>query len=370
VAAALAYGQKLFFKGGAFDYDELNDLFTDEVLLVYDLGGGTFDATIMRLGQDNVFEVIATDGDERLGGEDWDNIMLERVCSEYERKTGVNPLSPGQENLLHELRLKAIETKKSLSDKPRAILRFSHDSQDHEILLAVGDFRADSRHLLERTTSTIREMLNTIDKGVNFIDRVLIVGGASRMPMVAQHLRLVMDNRDFDMSVSPDTAIAEGAAVYAGLQLGRANSAGIKGVETVNSHPLGLKVKDPNGRPVNDVFIKANEKTERSVSRRYLLQNNRAVTLTVLEGDQKDPLLCVQLGEVRAGDLPSGLDKHEPIDVHFQFQENGLLKVEGEIRNPNGGAPIRPQLKVLVDGAMSLGEKEIAAKTLRGISID
>src|SRR2546423_11128755 len=111
VAAALAYGHTLM-QGGSFSLGS-NEVYADETVLVYDLGGGTFDATVMTLASDGNFEVVATDGDERLGGEDWDNALLEIVCDGYQRETGSDPRQESE--LMQELRLKTIELKKTQS---------------------------------------------------------------------------------------------------------------------------------------------------------------------------------------------------------------------------------------------------------------
>ncbi|NOX53923.1 MAG: Hsp70 family protein, partial [Planctomycetes bacterium] len=245
VAAAMAFGHTLFRgleEQKTFDDEALSYIYDDRVILVYDLGGGTFDATLMRLGRDGVFEVLATAGDWRLGGEDWDNILLGILCEKVQSLTGSDPRN--EPALLQELWLKAVQAKQTLSEKPRAEVVFFHNEDEHTIVLTRGDFQRESRHLLARTSDTISEMFARADIQWNVVECVVIVGGASRMPMVREHLENVSKRGHLDMSLSPDTAIAKGAALFAAMNSGQTLTSGIKDVETVNSHPLGLLVKD------------------------------------------------------------------------------------------------------------------------------
>lgn len=361
VAAGIAYGNKLFASSGRWGSDELEDLFADETILVYDLGGGTFDATIMRIGGDASFEVLSTTGDWELGGEDWDDVLLNRVCDEYEAATGESIRD--QPDHMQELRLKAIDAKKALSERSRTEFDVSFGRKRVTITLHRGDFERDTRFLVTRTTDSVGEMLEQAGKTWSHIDRILLVGGSSRMPMINKHLSLIT-GRTFDMSLSPDTAIAQGAALFAAFHAGNRHVA-VRDVSTVNSHALGLEVFDPQtGQCINDVILPANQPTLKDVQRTYRMKDkNKGVLLNVLLGSVQ-PDLCVRLGQLRIA--PTRAEGNPEVRVSYCFRENGMLAVEGVVIPPNG-KPQRAQAEIVVDGKMSDEEVSAATTALRGI---
>jgi molecular chaperone DnaK len=369
VAAAMAYGHALVAGGdGLFGATQITEAMPDDYVLVYDLGGGTFDATIMRLGRDGVFEVLATDGDERLGGEDWDNILVEILCERLTAQTGDEPR--GDKGLMQDLRLKAVEAKKALSERPRVEVVVSYEGRDLKLILMRGDFERKSRPLLERTLSTVEEMLRKKGMTWSHIDRILMVGGSSRMPQVPKLLEHTT-RRKLDMSLSPDVAIAKGAALYAALRSG-GRQMRVKEVITVNSHALGLMViEQATNEIINHVLLKANEPTLKKVGQRYrVAAGKKAVSLTILLGEARRPDECVRLGQARITGVPENPDPKDVVEVTFCFLRNGLLQVAALYRPADGGEPRQVEFEVAIEGQMSEDNVNEAIRSLKGITMD
>jgi molecular chaperone DnaK len=365
VAAALAYGHALIKGGGFFS---VNEVYADETVLVYDLGGGTFDATVMRLRHDGTFQVVATDGDVQLGGEDWDAALLEIVCDRYKQRNDFDPRQDPE--FLQEARLKTVEAKKTLSERPKAEVTLAHRGKTDTVTVTRGEFQKKTEPLLTRTENTLKEMLERKEISWSHIDRILMVGGSSRMPMVSAMLERAT-GRVLDLSLPPDTAIAKGAALYAAHRDGT-RAMPVKEILTVNSHPLGLVVRNAKSNKVlNDVLLQANEPTLKRVVRSYKIrQGAKALALLILLGDAPDPEACVYLGKGRITDLPKDLAPADDVDVTFCFLENGLLHVAGAVRRAGGEVLRDITFDVHVEGKMSEQEVDAARATLRGISID
>ena len=364
VAAAIAYGHMLVQKGG---FERMGDVYLDQEVLVYDLGGGTFDATLMKLRRDNTFEVLGTHGDERLGGEDWDNVLLDMIVEHYQALTNQDPR--GNTELLQELRLKATAAKETLSAAKQVEISFPIDGQERTCVITRPDFIQKTKHLIARTQATLEEMLERCGRNWSHIDRVLMVGGSSRMPSVFLMLEKCT-NRPLDRSLSPDTAIAMGAALFGALRAGE-KGLPVEGVITVNSHPLGLMVRSRQTRGVfNDVLLKANQPTEFAVTRTYGVQPGmKSLTLAILLGDARDPQACTNLGRGTIPSLPPDLKPDDHIDVKFCFLKNGLLNVEGVVRRTEG-PPLQLQFDIQVEGTMTEAEVDAARITLMGVQIE
>jgi molecular chaperone DnaK len=382
VAAAIAYGDMLIKQG---QFDALGDVFLDETVLVYDLGGGTFDLTLMKMRHDGTFEVLITDGDERLGGEDWDELMLGMLAERYQSWAGKDP-RPDKE-LMQELRLKAVAAKETLSSARQVEVVLTHHGRDLTFTITRADFAHKTKHLVLRTEETLRQMLERLDEkrlaelpeevrnednyerfSWRDIDRPLMVGGASRMPMILSMMERCLEGRALDRSLSPDTAIAMGAALFA-AKLGGVS--GIPEIETVNSHALGLMVKSiRTGEVFNDVLIPANEKTGTKVTRSYRAHEKMyALVLAVLQGQSRNPDDCICIGEGGVEKLPPGLTTDDRIHVTFSFQQNGMLQVEARVRRADGKT-VPVNFGIQVEGKMTEGEVDAALTTLKGFSIE
>src|ERR1043165_858503 len=200
-AAAVAYG--------------LDKLDEDQTVFVFDLGGGTFDVTIMRIEGQGI-QMIATNGDHRLGGKEWDDVIVNRVAEEFDRAHGENPLLDLQS--YQDLQSRALAGKIQLSSRPRTAIVPTHAGKSVKVELSRSDFEEKTRHLIEKSKAICEMVLQEANMEWSDIDKVLMVGGMTRMPMVR---KMVADLSKLPLvdDVNPDEAVAVGAAVQGILSL-------------------------------------------------------------------------------------------------------------------------------------------------------
>ncbi|MHC4398978.1 MAG: Hsp70 family protein [Planctomycetota bacterium] len=373
VAGALAYGHVLL-KGKGFYWrdEELENLFSDKVILVYDLGGGTFDLTMMRMRKDYTFETMATAGDYALGGVDWDKALADHLEMQFRDLYEENP--KGTPQIEQEIRIKATDAKISLSERSRVPVNlcrlYRGQEETNAVDVARGDFEAMTAHLADRTRATLESMLEEKKMGYGHVDLILLIGGSSRMPMIRKMLEREI-GRPINMSLSPDTAVANGAALFAAYRVGDKSMEGI-GVETVNPHALGLLAHHRKlDKKVNDVLIEANQPTETEVTKSYPVKKGaKEVNLVVLQGELSEPEDCVPLGKVKIPNLSAEILDGAKVEVTFSFQQNGLLQVKGVVRPARDADPVKVDFDVAVEGAMSEDEITEAETALAGIEIE
>jgi molecular chaperone DnaK len=321
-AAAIAYGSMRGFldqEGAAHDPVKV---------LVYDLGGGTFDVTIMEIrGAD--FAALATDGDVMLGGRDWDQRLIDYVAEEFIRSHGIDPRE--EPNAYGRLWREAEDCKRTLSARLKASVGF--DFQGHAVRLEISRelYEELTRDLLDRTRFTTRQTLQAAGLEWSDIDHVLMVGGSTRMPMVPRMLEELV-GRPPDASVSADEAVAHGAALRAGLCLARLD--GEKepfSVRNVNSHSLGVVATDSaTKRKRNAILIPRNTPLPVTAKRTFKTQKKgqKSVLVQIVEGESASPDDCSQLGKCTIRHLPPNLEPGTPIEVRFRYEENGRLGIQ------------------------------------------
>ena len=184
---------------------------TDEHVLVYDLGGGTFDVTVIRVSRSSI-DVVCTDGDHQLGGKDWDDRLALHLADRFADETGIDVDLSEDAEFYYDLMNQAEITKKHLSQKQSASVKLSHAGETVRCEITRDEFEDITRDLIERTADFIRSCLNVArQKGVDHIDKVILVGGSSRMPQVMSRVSQLFDTTPalFD----PDEAVAKGAAI-------------------------------------------------------------------------------------------------------------------------------------------------------------
>jgi molecular chaperone DnaK len=330
-AAAVAFG----FQQGFMRPEHAGD--ARKRILVYDLGGGTFDVTVMEIGGPE-FTALATDGDVVLGGKDWDQRLVDFVAEEFIRKFGIDPREDA--NVNGRLWRECEDAKRTLSARTKATI--ACDIQGHAVRTEVTrqQFEDMTRDLLDRTSFTTRQTLQAAGLEWKDIDRVLLVGGSSRMPAVVGMLRQ-LSGKEPDCSVSPDEAVAHGAALHAGLIIsqhqGKSPSFQIR---NVNSHSLGVVATDAKTkRPRNAILIPRNTPLPIVARRVFKTQkaNQKSILVQIVEGESLSPDDCSQLGKCSVRNLPPDLPMQTPIDVRFRYEENGRLtvsvRVEGTDKN-------------------------------------
>lgn len=329
-AAAIAYGHSLGFLDRAGQRTEEKPL----RVLVYDLGGGTFDVTIMEIkGQD--FKALATDGDVCLGGRDWDEKLIdlaaERFRQQYREDPRDNPVS------LQDLRLAAEGAKRTLTQRTKATLFVNHLGSRLKVEVSREEFEEATAALLERTRLTSELVARQAGLGWEEIDRVLLVGGSTRMPMVPRMLEQLTGKKP-DCSLAVDEAVAHGAALYAQMLApaqGEAAQPPGFSVTNVNSHSLGILASNPRtGQKTNKVLIPKNSPLPRTVTKvfRTFKPNQHKVVITVLEGESSRPEVCTRLGVCAIRNLPTPLPSGWPVQVSYTYAANGQLHVAARIK--------------------------------------
>jgi molecular chaperone DnaK len=326
-AAALAFGEELGYLSPSGTVSE------PLTVLVYDLGGGTFDVTLLEMRPGDL-RTVATDGDVRLGGRDWDmrlaDLAAETFIREHREDPRQNPAS------LQRLLIEVEEAKRTLSARQNATIRVDHAGSSSTVRVSRQQFEQITADLLERTSYTTRQLLTVAGKTWQDVNRVLLVGGSTRMPMVGRMLQ-ELSGIEPDHRVHPDEAVARGAAIYAGYLLatqpGSAKPPAFE-VTDVNSHSLGIEGIDPRTmRKRNVVVLPRNTPLPAKVKERFVTksENQRSIVVQVLEGESAVPTECTPIGRTVVRDLPPGLPPGWPVEIHYEYGTNGRLKVKAQV---------------------------------------
>jgi molecular chaperone DnaK len=323
-AAALAFGEHHgYLDAAAAPREEM-------MLLVYDLGGGTFDVTVVRLRPGDIF-TLATDGEVLLGGRDWDGRLADWMAEQFLQEHGIDPrLTPANCASLYCI---AEELKRALSVRSEAARPLEFDGQGLCVQITRAQFEAITEKLLERTLYRTRRVLAAAALDWKGINRILLVGGSTRMPVVADKLE-EHSGITPDHGVHPDEAVARGAALYAQHLIAKPGGENSLRIVNVNAHDLGIEGTNlTTNRQEHAVLIPKNtplpaERTRRFVTARA---DQRSVVIKVLEGDAIDPGRCTFIGRATLADLPRDLPKGHRIDVTFRYTRSSLLQVEARL---------------------------------------
>lgn len=321
-AAAISFGVDADFQGK---------------VLVYDLGGGTFDVTLLETDGQH-FNTIFTDGDRMLGGFDFDNVIIEYIYEQMEEL--VDELEESEQLEAH-FRDVAEQGKHLLTTMPKATLFVQYQGQSYKLPDLTRDaFEVLSESLLLRSMDVVERVIEGADVHPGEIDRVLLVGGSTRMPMVERALAARF-GPVIDRSCHPDEAVARGAAITALARSPHREHTDVT-INDVVSHGIGLQVIDAKGQLANRVIIKANTRIPAQVSDIFHLSKNQtSIELRITEGDDTNIDYVKTLGNTTLSvPYPS---PGAPIEVTFSLDIDGVLHVE----------------LVDVNRAESLGEFEI-----------
>jgi molecular chaperone DnaK len=323
-------------------------------ILVYDLGGGTFDVTIMEIsGSDYI--ALATDGDVHLGGYEWDQRLVDLVAQEFQKKHELDPRE--DVNVRGRLWRDCEDAKRTLSARQKVQIPCDYRGHASRVEVTRHQFEEATQDLLDRTAFTTRQTLQAAGLTWNEIDRILLVGGSTRMPAVSRMLQ-ALSGKDPDNSVSADEAVAHGAALHA--QRLFALHRGVPplfNVQNINSHSLGVVASEPDTRRLrNAIIIPRNTRLPVAARRVFRTQTDgqRSVLVQIVEGESASPDQCVQLGRCTLRDLPVDLPAQTPIEVRFRYQENGRLTVLVNLT----GAERWVQQEITRDNSMSRDQLE------------
>lgn len=326
-AAAVAFGFQQGFLSPA------GEAHREQIILVYDLGGGTFDVTVMKI-HGNQFIALATDGDVQLGGQDWDQRLVDYVAEKIIERRDFDP----REKPTARARLwrECEDAKRTLSARSKASINYDFQGEATQIEVTRHQFEELTHDLVERTRFTCREALRAAGLDWGSVDRVLLVGGSTRMPMV-QEMLLQLTGKQPDASVSADEAVAHGAALHAGLLLDRAaGRLPAFQIRNVNSHSLGVVATDRETQlKRNAVVIPRNTPLPVTARRFFRTQvaGQGSVMVPIVEGESPSPDACTPIGRCTIADLPPDLPAGSPVEVHFHYEPNGRLQVYVQVRD-------------------------------------
>lgn len=335
-AAALAYG--------------LDKMEEDQTILVYDLGGGTFDVSILELG-DGVFEVRATAGDNHLGGDDFDQVIIDYLVDQFKKENGID-LSKDK-MALQRLKDAAEKAKKDLSGvtSTQISLPFITAGEQGplhlEVTLTRAKFEELSAHLVERTMGPVRQALSDAGITKNDIDKVILVGGSTRIPAVQEAIKKEI-GKEPHKGVNPDEVVALGAAIQGGVITGD-----VKDVVLLDVTPLSLGIETLGG-----VFTKLIERnttipTSKSQIFSTAADNQTAVDIHVLQGERPMAADNKTLGRFQLTDIPPAPRGVPQIEVTFDIDKNGIVNVSAKDLGTG------KEQKITIKSSTGLSEEEI-----------
>ncbi len=300
-------------------------------VLVYDLGGYTFEASILWIGPGHV-SLIATDHDSFLGGHDWDLRLADYLAEPFIRHTGVDPRVDAA--LLEQFVQRAGQAKLALGVREHTSLALTCRGHTEKLRITRQQFAGMASDLVERTLKICDGLIVKAGLKWSDLERVLLVGGATRMPMIREELAKC-SGRLPDDRVCADEAVARGAALYAArVRSGQAGPPPLR-ISSVSTHSLGIEGTDQNsGARVNKVLIPKGTPLPASATREFLGKSvsGQVMTFNVLEGEHSHPSKCVTIGRVILKDLPADVADQWPVEVKYEYSAAGRLTVDARVR--------------------------------------
>jgi molecular chaperone DnaK len=335
-AAALAYG--------------LDKTDQDQTILVYDLGGGTFDVSILELG-DGVFEVKSTAGDNRLGGDDFDQIIIDYLVDQFKKDNGID-LSKDK-MALQRLKDAAEKAKKDLSGVTSTQISLPFITAGAagplhlEVTMSRAKFDELSAHLVERTMGPTRQALSDAGLTPSQLDKVILVGGSTRIPAVQEAIKKAT-GQEPHRGVNPDEVVAMGAAIQGGVITGD-----VKDVVLLDVTPLSLGIETMGG-----VFTKLIDRnttipTSKSQVFSTAADNQTAVDIHVLQGERPMANLNKTLGRFQLSDIPPAPRGIPQVEVTFDIDKNGIVNVRAKDLGTN------KEQQITIKSSTGLTDEEI-----------
>ncbi|MBR3034672.1 MAG: molecular chaperone DnaK [Firmicutes bacterium] len=338
-AAALAYG-----------LDKENE---HHKVLVYDLGGGTFDVSILELG-DGVFEVLSTNGDTKLGGDDFDNVLMNYMADQFAKENGVDLRN--DKMALQRLKEAAEKAKKELSSSQttNVNLPFITVNQDGPLHLNMDITRAKfdqlTEHLVQRTIEPMKKAM--ADAGVTNADiaKVILVGGSTRIPAVQEAVKRITGKEPFK-GINPDECVAIGASIQAGVLTGE-----VKDVLLLDVTPLSLSIETLGGVATKLIERNTTIPTKKSQIFSTAADNQSAVDIHVMQGERQMAADNITLGRFQLTGIPAAPRGVPQIEVTFDIDANGIVNVSAKDLGTG------QQQSITITSSSKLSDEEIKQK--------
>ena len=335
-AAALAYG--LEKQGG------------DQKILVFDLGGGTFDVSLLELA-DGVTEVLSTNGDNHLGGDDWDQKIIDWAADKFMKDEGVDLRTDPM--ALQRLKEAAENAKKELSASQQATINLpfitsvNNTPKNLDYTLTRAEFERLTRDLLNRCKEPVNKALRDANLKINDINEVILVGGSTRMPAVQELVKQITGKQP-NMGVNPDEVVADGAAVQAGVLTGD-----VSGILLLDVTPLSLGVETMGGVMTRMIDRNTTIPTSKTEIYSTAADNQTSVEINVLQGERDMAADNKSLGRFQLTGIPMAPRGMPKIEVTFDIDANGIVKVSAKDLGTG------KEQQITISGSTALSDDEV-----------